>query len=81
VILQGDCRATLTTLAPGSVHMAVTSPPYWGLRAYLPADHPLKALEFGVQKCQVKRCVVNHQGRCFGISDIFDWTNFSFNCT
>jgi DNA modification methylase len=47
VILPGDCRETLTTLAPGSVHMAVTSPPYWGLRSYLPADHPLKALEIG----------------------------------
>lgn len=33
-ILIGDVRAQLRTLAPGSVHCCVTSPPYWGLRAY-----------------------------------------------
>lgn len=36
-------------LADGSVHMAVTSPPYWGLRSYLPADHPLKPYELGAE--------------------------------
>lgn len=29
--------------------MAVTSPPYWGLRSYCPADHPLKGLELGLE--------------------------------
>jgi DNA modification methylase len=29
------------------VQTCVTSPPYWGLRSYLPQDHPLKALEIG----------------------------------
>jgi DNA modification methylase len=33
-ILVGDCRATLPTLPEGSVHCAVSSPPYWGLRTY-----------------------------------------------
>jgi DNA modification methylase len=33
-ILTGDCRAILPTLASGSVHCVVTSPPYWGLRNY-----------------------------------------------
>jgi DNA modification methylase len=33
-LLTGDCRALLPTLAPGSVHCVVTSPPYWGLRDY-----------------------------------------------
>jgi DNA modification methylase len=33
-ILVGDCRKTLKTLEPESVHCVVTSPPYWGLRDY-----------------------------------------------
>ncbi len=33
-ILIGDCRAMLATLADDSVHCCVTSPPYYGLRAY-----------------------------------------------
>lgn len=33
-ILTGDCRETLRTLADGSVHCCVTSPPYFGLRDY-----------------------------------------------
>lgn len=46
-LLQGDCRLVLKTLADDSVHCCVTSPPYWGLRSYLPADHPDKHLEIG----------------------------------
>jgi DNA modification methylase len=30
----GDARATLATLPAESIHCAVTSPPYWGLRDY-----------------------------------------------
>lgn len=45
--LQGDNRETLATLDECSVHMAVTSPPYWALRSYLPADSPLKGFELG----------------------------------
>ncbi len=38
-IEHGDCREVLAGLAPGSVHVVVTSPPYWGLRDYgLPAS-------------------------------------------
>ncbi len=33
-VLQGDCRTVLPTLAAGSVHCCVTSPPYFGLRDY-----------------------------------------------
>lgn len=33
-VLQGDCRVVLPTLAAGSVHCVITSPPYWGLRSY-----------------------------------------------
>lgn len=46
-ILLGDCRAVLATLSDASVHCCVTSPPYWGLRSYLPEDHRDKALEIG----------------------------------
>jgi DNA modification methylase len=35
-IIQGDCREVLKTLPDGSVDCCVTSPPYWGLRSYLP---------------------------------------------
>jgi DNA modification methylase len=33
-LLTGDCRDLLPTLADGSVHCVVTSPPYYGLRDY-----------------------------------------------
>ena len=33
-ILTGDCRDVLRTMPSGSVHCAVTSPPYFGLRDY-----------------------------------------------
>ena len=33
-ILVGDCRETLRDVKAGSVHCAVTSPPYFGLRDY-----------------------------------------------
>jgi DNA modification methylase len=48
-ILRGDCRQTMLTLPENSVHMAVTSPPYWALRSYLKAGDPLKALELGCE--------------------------------
>ncbi len=34
--LLGDCLAVLPTLKPASVQCCVTSPPYYGLRTYLP---------------------------------------------
>ena len=33
-IKQGDVLEVLRSMAAGSVHMVVTSPPYWGLRDY-----------------------------------------------
>lgn len=48
-ILQGDCRDILPTLPSESVDCIVTSPPYWGLRSYLPAGHPDKARELGLE--------------------------------
>lgn len=46
-ILRGDCRQVLKTLPNNSVHCCVTSPPYFGLRSYLPDNHPEKHLEIG----------------------------------
>jgi len=43
----GDCRHVLPTLAAVSAHCVVTSPPYFGLRSYLPNDDPAKLLEIG----------------------------------
>jgi DNA modification methylase len=34
LLVEGDCRDRLRWLPDGSVHCAVTSPPYWGLRDY-----------------------------------------------
>lgn len=45
----GDVRDVLRQMiaAGVKVNCIVTSPPYWGLRSYLPADHPDKAHEIG----------------------------------
>lgn len=48
-ILVGDCIASMRELPAQSVHTCVTSPPYFGLRSYLPDDHPDKALELGLE--------------------------------
>ena len=40
----------LPHLADGSVDCVVTSPPYFGLRSYLPDDHPDKADEYGAEE-------------------------------
>lgn len=49
-VLIGDCLDGLRSLPADSVHCCVTSPPYWGLRSYLPADHPAKSLELGSER-------------------------------
>ncbi len=49
-IYKGHVVDCLKILPDKSVHMVVTSPPYWGLRSYLPANHPLKHLELGAEK-------------------------------
>lgn len=46
-ILRGDVRERLADIESESVNCIVTSPPYWGLRSYLPTGHPLKHLEIG----------------------------------
>jgi DNA modification methylase len=47
IILQGD--ANHIPLRDESVQCVVTSPPYWGLRAYLPDADPLKRHELGLE--------------------------------
>lgn len=49
-VLCGDALNVLKGMESESVNMCVTSPPYWGLRSYLPEDHPLKMQEIGSEK-------------------------------
>ena len=48
----GDCRETMRRWASQGVkaQMCVTSPPYFGLRSYLPDDSPDKPLEIGLEE-------------------------------
>lgn len=48
-ILTGDCLDVLRTIPSASVDCCLTSPPYYGLRAYLPDEHPAKASEIGLE--------------------------------
>lgn len=48
--LLGDARKVLQTLPEKSFHLCVCSPPYHGLRSYLPPEHPDKHLEIGTEK-------------------------------
>jgi DNA modification methylase len=52
VIEFGDCRDTMRRWASEGVkaQMCVTSPPYFGLRSYLPDDSPDKPLEIGLEE-------------------------------
>ena len=51
-ILFGDCREIMRRWAEQGVkaQMCVTSPPYFGLRSYLPDDSPDKPLEIGLEE-------------------------------
>jgi DNA modification methylase len=49
-LLIGDALEQLRTLPPASVQTCITSPPYFGLRSYLPDDHPDKAREIGLEE-------------------------------
>lgn len=48
-ILVGDVHEQLRTLPSDSVDCVVTSPPYWGLRSYLPDGHIDKRKEIGLE--------------------------------
>lgn len=49
-VYVADALDLLRALPDGSVNCIVTSPPYFGLRAYLPDDHPDKHLEIGLEE-------------------------------
>jgi DNA modification methylase len=49
-IYNADCRVALASLPDASVQCCITSPPYFGLRSYLDADHPDKAREVGTEQ-------------------------------
>jgi DNA modification methylase len=49
-ILHGDALSVLKSLPDNHVQCVVTSPPYYGLRAYLPDGHPDKHLEIGLEE-------------------------------
>jgi DNA modification methylase len=49
-LYHGDSLAVLRELPDQSVDCCVTSPPYFGLRSYLPDDHPDKHLEQGTEE-------------------------------
>jgi DNA modification methylase len=49
-MLVGDALTELRSLPDRSINCCVTSPPYWGLRSYLPDGHPLKPLEMGLER-------------------------------
>lgn len=46
----GDAREVLKQIPDKSFQLCVTSPPYWGLRSYLPAGHPRKHQEIGTEE-------------------------------
>jgi len=52
ITVIGDCRETMRAWASQGVkaQMCVTSPPYFGLRSYLPDDSPDKPLEIGLEE-------------------------------
>jgi DNA modification methylase len=45
-----NANAKRIPLADNSVNCVVTSPPYYGLRSYLPDDHPQKSNEIGLEQ-------------------------------
>lgn len=49
-LYHGDALEVLRTLPDQSVDCVVTSPPYFGLRSYLPDGHPDKAQEQGLEQ-------------------------------
>lgn len=49
-ILIGDVTSRLKDIPDKSIHMVCTSPPYFGLRSYLPDGHPDKYKEIGLEK-------------------------------
>jgi len=49
-IYNGDALSILKNFPDKSINCCITSPPYYGLRSYLPEDHPDKHLEIGMDE-------------------------------
>lgn len=47
--MHGNAIDRLRELPDNSIHCTVTSPPYWGLRSYLPDGHQDKHMELGLE--------------------------------
>lgn len=82
--IVGDVFDVLATLDAGSVDLVLTSPPFWALRSYLPADHPDKPKEIGsestpgefidtlldvVEACE--RVLAPHGSMCIELGDTY----------
>lgn len=50
LVMVGDTRDMMDRMPAGSVQCVVTSPPYFGLRAYLSDDDPDKVMEIGQEE-------------------------------
>jgi len=67
-VLCGDNREILPTLPCDSVDLAVTSPPYWGLRDYGHEDqlgleaHPQLYVDHLVEICREVKRVIKPRG-------------------
>lgn len=62
LVYHGDVRAQLRRLPARSVHCCITSPPYFGLRSYLPDGHDDKEHEIGME--QLHDCETYGEARC-----------------
>jgi DNA modification methylase len=78
-ILHGDALSVLKSLPDNHVQCAITSPPYYNLRSYLPDDHPEKSLEIGLEETSqhyVEKLVqVFHEARRVLRPDGILWLN------
>ena len=75
-ILWGDCHALLKKLPSESVHLMVTSPPYYNAREYSQYSDLNKYLEDMrkiIRECY--RVLDNHRVFVFNVGDIFDNDN------
>ena len=65
-IVQGDARAVMAAWPDASIHMAITSPPYWGLRDYGLAPQPWPAVTF-IPSAGLPEMTIPEMECCFGL--------------
>lgn len=72
-VVWGDCLATLRAMKSESIHLMVTSPPYYNARDYSQwknLDAYLADMKLIVEECY--RVLDNHRAFVFNVGDIFD---------